>query len=63
MCLLIMYSKRDAFLNLVENDSFNWQIEEHKELLRAMLMTVCDLAAITKPWEIEKRVRIFYVIH
>lgn len=31
-------------------------IEEHRELLRAMLMTVCDLAAISKPWEVEKRV-------
>lgn len=31
-------------------------IEEQRELLRAMLMTVCDLAAISKPWEVEKRV-------
>ncbi|MCP6484346.1 3',5'-cyclic nucleotide phosphodiesterase, partial [Klebsiella pneumoniae] len=30
--------------------------EEDRELFRAMLMTVCDLAAITKPWDIEKRV-------
>lgn len=34
----------------------HWGIDEHRDLLRAMLMTVCDLAAITKPWEIEKRV-------
>lgn len=33
-----------------------WSTEEHRELLRAMLMTVCDLAAITKPWDVEKRV-------
>lgn len=33
-----------------------WNMEEHRELLRAMLMTVCDLAAITKPWDVEKRV-------
>lgn len=31
-------------------------MEEPRSLLRAMSMTVCDLAAITKPWEIEKRV-------
>lgn len=31
-------------------------MEDHRELLRAMLMTVCDLAAISKPWEVEKRV-------
>lgn len=33
-----------------------WTIEENRSLLRAMSMTVCDLSAITKPWEIEKRV-------
>lgn len=34
----------------------HWGLDEHRELLRGMLMTVCDLAAITKPWEVEKRV-------
>lgn len=33
-----------------------WCDEEPRALLRAMSMTVCDLSAITKPWEIEKRV-------
>lgn len=34
----------------------NWLEDEPRSLLRAMSMTVCDLSAITKPWEIEKRV-------
>lgn len=34
----------------------SWIDDEHRGLLRAMSMTVCDLSAITKPWEIEKRV-------
>lgn len=33
-----------------------WFDEEPRAQLRAMSMTVCDLSAITKPWEIEKRV-------
>lgn len=37
-------------------DGPNWAQDDHRDLLRAMLMTVCDLAAITKPWEVEKRV-------
>lgn len=41
---------------LVEKKSYNWSIEEHRDLLRGMLMTVCDLAAITKPWDVERRV-------
>ncbi|KAH8281706.1 hypothetical protein KR054_002433 [Drosophila jambulina] len=31
-------------------------VQQPRALLRAMSMTVCDLSAITKPWEIEKRV-------
>lgn len=33
-----------------------WLDDEPRSMLRAMSMTVCDLSAITKPWEIEKRV-------
>jgi dual 3',5'-cyclic-AMP and -GMP phosphodiesterase 11 len=48
-------------LNLVDSPAKSdtrklWTDEENRSLLRAMTMTVCDLSAITKPWEIEKRV-------
>lgn len=49
--------KRGPFLSAVKPNSMNnWINEEPRSLLRAMSMTVCDLSAITKPWEIEKRV-------
>jgi hypothetical protein len=48
--------KRGAFFNLVRTATYNWMRDDHRELLRGMTMTVCDLAAITKPWEVEKRV-------
>lgn len=49
--------KRGPFLTAVEEKPMNyWFGEEPRALLRAMSMTVCDLSAITKPWEIEKRV-------
>lgn len=51
-----MCRKRGKFLELVRTGMYDWTREEDRELFRAMLMTVCDLAAITKPWEIEKRV-------
>uniref|UniRef100_A0A182TAU6 Phosphodiesterase n=1 Tax=Anopheles maculatus TaxID=74869 RepID=A0A182TAU6_9DIPT len=56
--LAVYFRKRGAFLNLVEPtiEMSSWQAEEPRSLLRAMSMTVCDLSAITKPWEIEKRV-------
>ncbi|XP_062546494.1 dual 3',5'-cyclic-AMP and -GMP phosphodiesterase 11-like isoform X2 [Armigeres subalbatus] len=56
--LAVYFRKRGPFLNLVKPNTQMalWQAEEPRSLLRAMSMTVCDLAAITKPWEIEKRV-------
>ncbi|KAJ1522272.1 hypothetical protein ONE63_002574 [Megalurothrips usitatus] len=54
--LAVYFRKRGAFFNLVRTSSYNWSREDHRELLRGMTMTVCDLAAITKPWEVEKRV-------
>ncbi|XP_050425718.1 dual 3',5'-cyclic-AMP and -GMP phosphodiesterase 11-like isoform X2 [Adelges cooleyi] len=54
--LAVYFRKRGTFLELVRTGMYDWTREEDRELLRAMLMTVCDLAAITKPWDIEKRV-------
>lgn len=53
--LAVYFRKRGSFFNIVREGP-RWGLEEHRELLRAMLMTVCDLAAITKPWDVEKRV-------
>ncbi|KAJ8970487.1 hypothetical protein NQ314_001204 [Rhamnusium bicolor] len=49
-------SLEDAQRLRVVSEDPCWALEEHRDLLRAMSMTVCDLAAITKPWEVEKRV-------
>ncbi|XP_055601122.1 dual 3',5'-cyclic-AMP and -GMP phosphodiesterase 11 isoform X2 [Uranotaenia lowii] len=56
--LAVYLRKRTPFLNLVKPNTRSslWSTDEPRSLLRAMSMTVCDLAAITKPWEIEKRV-------
>jgi dual 3',5'-cyclic-AMP and -GMP phosphodiesterase 11 len=56
--LLLKNRKRGSFLNLVKTSTplDVWSHEDNRSLLRAMSMTVCDLSAITKPWEIEKRV-------
>lgn len=53
--LAIYFKKRVDFFKIA-SDGLNWKREEHKESVRGMLMTVCDLAAITKPWDVEKRI-------
>ncbi|XP_013179928.1 PREDICTED: dual 3',5'-cyclic-AMP and -GMP phosphodiesterase 11 isoform X2 [Papilio xuthus] len=67
--LAVYFSKRTAFIDLVSRErgvggvgcvggvGGAWgACGERRGLLRAMLMTACDLAAITKPWPVERRV-------
>lgn len=53
--LAVYFRKRGTFFSRVNNGN-TFTSDDDRELMRAMLMTVCDLAAITKPWEVEKRV-------
>lgn len=46
----------ETFQSLVSDGEKYWQSIEVKDTLRGLLMTACDVAAITKPWEIQKRV-------
>lgn len=51
------FSRRDQFFHLVHNNQLEWRKNhEHRALLRCMLMTACDVAAITKPWPVQKAV-------
>ncbi|XP_036328581.1 dual 3',5'-cyclic-AMP and -GMP phosphodiesterase 11-like isoform X2 [Rhagoletis pomonella] len=55
--LAVYFRKRGPFLQSVQEQPLSyWEADEPRALLRAMSMTVCDLSAITKPWDIEKRV-------
>jgi len=51
------FRHRGEFFRLVNAGQINTDLEEHRDLLRAMLMTASDVSAITKPWEVQKRVR------
>lgn len=33
-----------------------WADPQKRDLIRAMMMTACDLSAICKPWRVQKRV-------
>jgi len=52
-----MYLKvRTKYQEHVDNSTFNWNSEDHRNLFRSMLMTACDLSSIVRPWEVQKRV-------
>ncbi|XP_014216594.1 cGMP-specific 3',5'-cyclic phosphodiesterase isoform X2 [Copidosoma floridanum] len=54
--LAVYFKKRNRFMELIEEGEFDWQSEEKKELLCGIMMTACDVSAISKPWEIQHRV-------
>lgn len=52
----VLIRKKDKFAELVKSGEKEWDDPHKKDLLRAMLMTSCDLSAICKPWRFQKRV-------
>ncbi|XP_048589168.1 dual 3',5'-cyclic-AMP and -GMP phosphodiesterase 11 isoform X2 [Nematostella vectensis] len=53
--LALYFQRRGDFFKKVENRELDWSDDSSKDLLRAMMMTACDLSAITKPWLVQKR--------
>lgn len=51
---------RDKFFAMVDSGMKNWDDRESRDILRSILMTTCDVAAITKPWEIQRNVSSSY---
>ncbi|XP_074849487.1 cGMP-specific 3',5'-cyclic phosphodiesterase isoform X3 [Carettochelys insculpta] len=54
--LALYFKRRGEFFELLRKNQFNWEDPLQKELFLAMLMTACDLSAITKPWPIQQRI-------
>ncbi|XP_016336324.1 dual 3',5'-cyclic-AMP and -GMP phosphodiesterase 11A-like [Sinocyclocheilus anshuiensis] len=54
--LTLYFKKRTQFFECVLSGQFSWSNEEHRDMFRSMLMTACDLGAVTRPWEISKQV-------
>ncbi|XP_071789345.1 dual 3',5'-cyclic-AMP and -GMP phosphodiesterase 11A-like [Asterias amurensis] len=54
--LALHFKVRGQFFELVRSGKHNWRNTTHKELLRGMVMTACDVAASTKPWRIQHKI-------
>ncbi|XP_065417980.1 dual 3',5'-cyclic-AMP and -GMP phosphodiesterase 11A isoform X2 [Chrysemys picta bellii] len=53
--LTLYFERRTEFFDLVSKGNYNWNVKSHREIFRSMLMTACDLGAVTKPWEISRQ--------
>lgn len=54
--LAIYFKNRGDTFNLLASNSLNWSSLDHRKLIRGLLMTACDLGAITKPWDIQQKI-------
>uniref|UniRef100_A0A671LCC7 Phosphodiesterase n=1 Tax=Sinocyclocheilus anshuiensis TaxID=1608454 RepID=A0A671LCC7_9TELE len=54
--LALYMKKRTEFFELAKNSQFVWEDGYHRDLLRSMLMTACDISAIAKPWPVQKKI-------
>ncbi|XP_070278782.1 dual 3',5'-cyclic-AMP and -GMP phosphodiesterase 11A isoform X1 [Myotis yumanensis] len=54
--LTLYFERRTEFFELVSKGEYDWNIKPHRDIFRSMLMTACDLGAVTKPWEISRQV-------
>ncbi|KAF0026399.1 hypothetical protein F2P81_021136 [Scophthalmus maximus] len=54
--LTLYFENRNTFFELVSNGEYNWNVKAHRDMCRSMMMTACDLGAVTKPWEISRKV-------
>ncbi|XP_020792876.1 dual 3',5'-cyclic-AMP and -GMP phosphodiesterase 11A [Boleophthalmus pectinirostris] len=54
--LTLHFERRTKFFEHVLSGDFSWTDEGHREVLRSMLMTACDLGAVTRPWKVSKQV-------
>ncbi|KAI1888263.1 hypothetical protein AGOR_G00183220 [Albula goreensis] len=54
--LALYMKRRGEFFDLTKNRQFVWDDDYHRDLLRSMLMTACDVSAITKPWPVQRRI-------
>ncbi|KAI5705821.1 hypothetical protein M8J75_002082 [Diaphorina citri] len=50
------FGNRSQFFMLVETKTYSWSTEEHRDILRSILMTSADIAASTKPWHIQYKI-------
>uniref|UniRef100_A0A8C5GML1 Phosphodiesterase n=1 Tax=Gouania willdenowi TaxID=441366 RepID=A0A8C5GML1_GOUWI len=54
--LTLHFECRSKFFECVLAGEFSWTNDGQREVLRSMLMTACDLGAVTRPWKISKQV-------
>ncbi|CAI9740194.1 cGMP-specific 3 3' [Octopus vulgaris] len=56
--LVVYFERRNIFKRKIEVEDQTLSSQETIDLLISMMMTACDLSAITKPWEVQRKTAI-----
>uniref|UniRef100_A0A914WWF4 Phosphodiesterase n=1 Tax=Plectus sambesii TaxID=2011161 RepID=A0A914WWF4_9BILA len=51
--LALFFPNKGKLTNIIANGGINWENNDHRALMQAVLMTSCDLIASAKPWEVQ----------
>ena len=56
--LAVYFKRRSETFSKMESKTLDWSpsSEQDRSLIRGLMMSACDLGAITKPWKIQKKV-------
>ena len=56
--LAVYFRRRSETFSKMESGTVDWSpsAEHDRSLIRGLMMSACDLGAITKPWKIQKKV-------
>ncbi|XP_064628518.1 cAMP and cAMP-inhibited cGMP 3',5'-cyclic phosphodiesterase 10A-like isoform X2 [Lineus longissimus] len=59
--LALYFGNQKKIEKLISNKEFDVEVNEHRNLLKAIMMTGCDLCAVSKPWPVQQAiVRLIY---
>ncbi|XP_060569725.1 dual 3',5'-cyclic-AMP and -GMP phosphodiesterase 11A-like isoform X2 [Ruditapes philippinarum] len=47
---------REKWFAMVDEGRIDWDDKDLREIFRSILMTTCDIGAITKPWDVSRKV-------
>lgn len=50
--LMLFFPNRSKLESVIKSHEFDWNTLEHRQLVRRLLMTACDLCGSVKPWPI-----------
>ncbi|XP_071964651.1 probable 3',5'-cyclic phosphodiesterase pde-5 isoform X3 [Antedon mediterranea] len=53
--LALFFGNKGKLKGLIEKKQFSWEDQSHRNFIKSITMTACDLSASSKPWSIQQQ--------